>query len=470
MTRQCIWTTGLALRVALGIGLPIPGIAIASPVSEPVPLTAEEALRQLDAQNLTLAQARSRAQEAKGVVRQAMAAFLPALVAGGSYTRNSDSATLSLHPLLDSIEGGLNRISPTPVRLDRTNVPDQTVIQPLEAFTGQASVRVPLFAANAYSDWQATKEAASAAEASIEVVRLQLRAALIQSASWSGAAEEIAAASERALAIALEHEKSAARNVEAGVAAPLSHLQARTEVVRRENDVVRTRADKERAWLALGVLLGKADPVRVVLPADEALPSASAAAAGAGDVDSLTRLALEARPELRVQQASMKAAERQLDSAWWRHAPQLSASFAAFASNVVYPTGDKAGWRASVDLAWTLYDGGFRYGKRAQAAAQIVTAQAAWEAQRIEISQQVKDSARDVDVASERLRLAKRQRELAQEVFGTAKRSFEAGLASSLDVLDANDRLYQADVGLADARARLGMARTALARATGSLL
>ena len=56
---------------------------------------------------------------------------------------------------------------------------------------------------------------------------------------------------------------------------------------------------------------------------------------------------------------------------------------------------------------------------------------------------------------------------LADDAAASAKRSFDAGVASSLDVLDANDRLYQADVGLADARARLGMARVALARPAG---
>jgi len=40
-------------------------------------------------------------------------------------------------------------------------------------------------------------------------------------------------------------------------------------------------------------------------------------------------------------------------------------------------------------------------------------------------------------------------------------------VASSLDVLEANDRLFQSEVGLADARARLGIALAALDRATG---
>jgi outer membrane protein TolC len=345
---------------------------------KPPAISLDEALKRLDADSLTLAQARGRAQEARALVRQAMAAFLPIASAGGSYTRNSASAKFSAGSILDSIEGGLNQISPVPVHLDRTGVPGDTIIQPLEAFNGQAGLRVPLFAGNAYWDWSAAKEAAQAAQESVESVRLQLRGALVQSAWWAGSAEEVADASQRALSIATEHEQSAARAVQAGTSAPLAHLQAETEVVRRENDLARANAERERAWLALGVLLGKAEPVRIELPK---MPEASPT-----DPGKLIDEAVGRRPEIRAQKASIHAAELQLDSAWWRLAPQLSTSFSGFASNVAYPTGDKAGWKLTVDLSWTLYDGGLRYGKHAQAEAQVETGKAALEAQKVEIA------------------------------------------------------------------------------------
>jgi len=134
---------------------------------------------------------------------------------------------------------------------------------------------------------------------------------------------------------------------------------------------------------------------------------------------------------------------------------------------VPYPTGEKNGWRASVDLVWPLYDGGLRYGKRREAEARLAAAEAGEEAQRLLVLQEVADAARDVDVARERLRLAQSQRGLAADAAGTARRGFEAGVASSLDVIDANDRLYLADVGLADARARVAQAAVALDRAAG---
>lgn len=426
----------------------------------PQTLTLSQAGAELDEKNLTLGQARARAAEAQGLVRQSLAALLPTLSAGGSYVRNNASATLALGSILDSIEGGLSKVAHTQVTLDRTNVPSDRIIQPLEAWTGTAALRVPLFAANGYADYLGAKQAAHASELSVEAARQNLHGALEQAALYAQSAEDIAAASERALTVAEEHAKSAERQVQAGTAAPLTRLQAQTEVVRRQSELARARAEQERAWLTIGVLLGRAEPVRVTMDAPRAVQ---------GEEDAQLTLALEQRQELKVQAASLDAAEYQVASAWWRLAPTLSASGSATVSDIAFVTGQKEAWRLSVDLTWVLFDGGFRYGKRQQAEAQLENVRLASAAQRLEVRQQVLDARRDVSVAAERLTLAQKQLALAEETAASANRSFEAGLASSLDVIDANDRLYQAEVALADAKARVGIAGVALARATGSL-
>jgi len=168
-----------------------------------------------------------------------------------------------------------------------------------------------------------------------------------------------------------------------------------------------------------------------------------------------------------AQQAQVEAAEDQVSASWARLAPQLSANGSAFASDVPYPTGETEGWRATVDLSWPIFDGGLREARRRQARAQLATARSAAEAQRLAVVQEVADGVRDLAVARERLRLAETQRKLASDASESARRSFEAGVASSLDVIDANDRLYQADVGLADGKARVAQAAVALERALG---
>ncbi|ACL66638.1 outer membrane efflux protein [Anaeromyxobacter dehalogenans 2CP-1] len=433
--------------ILLALLLATPGGTPAAPAASPAAppdaavaeLTLEAALRELDAQSLTLAQARSRADEAGALVRQSAAALLPTLTAQGTYLRNSEGVTLAL-------PGGPER-----------------VIQPDESLSVTATARVPLLVPTAWFDLAAARDAARAEDLGAEATRRTLRTGLAQSAHGAASAEEVVAASERAVESAAELVRSAERRVAAGTAAPLDVLKSRTEQVRRESDLVSARAGLERARLALGILLGRRDPVRVVVPDGTTAPAPEL------DVpaEALAGEALEHRPEIAAQDARVAAAESGVRSAWARLAPQLSASGSAFAADTPYVSGEKDGWRVTLDLTWQLYDGGFRYGKRRQAEAQAAGARAGAEAQRLAVRQEVEDGRRDLRVARERLRLADTQSRLAGETAASARRSFEAGIASSLDVIDANDRQYLAEIGLADARARLAQARLALGRALG---
>lgn len=410
----------------------------------PRTLPLDEALRELDAQSLTLAQARARAEEAAGLSRAALAAALPTLTAAGGYTRYRDQAVAPF---------GLLAVPPGAAR------PPNLVIQPLEALSASATLRVPLVAPSAWAEAAAGRSAAAAASASAAAARQQLRAALRQAAFGAAADEEIALASERALGSAEEQARLAGRAVEAGTGTPLAVLQARTEAVRRRSELTRARAEVERAHLALGILLGRAEPVRI--PLDP--PARPAPVDGAA----LAQEALASRGELAAASAQVQGAERQLTAARLRVLPQLSASASVFAQDVPFPTGRNDGWRLTVDLTWTLYDGGLRYGKARQAAGTAAEARAAAEAQRLAVVQEVEDAAREVAVAAERLGLAEDQARLAAEAAATARRGFAGGVAGSLDVLDANDRLFQSEVGLAEARARLGGALASLDRAAG---
>jgi outer membrane protein TolC len=405
-------------------------------------LTLADALAELERQSLGIAQARSRAEEARAVQGVVRAQLVPSLSAQASYVRNSDDAGLSVGP---------------PV----VPVPRSVVIQPLEQLSAAGAVRIPLVVPSAWFELSAAGSGARAAEASADSVRAQLRAGFAQAAHGARAAEEVLVASERAVELATEHARSAERRVGAGVAAPLDALRARTEQVRRESDLARARAELGRARLALGILLGREGPVRVAVPEVAAAPEPPA------DLAPLAAEAASRRPEVRAQRAQADAAAARIRASRARWLPQLSASGTAFVSDVAYPTGEKDGWRATLDLSWPIFDGGLREARGREASAQLAGARAGAEAQRLAVLQEVQDGARDLSLAGERLRLAETQRRLAADAADSARRSFEAGVASNLDVMDANDRLYQADVGLADARARVAQSAIGLDRALG---
>ena len=96
----------------------------------------------------TLAQAKARAGEARGVSRQALAGLLPTLGVGGSYVRNNEGFSLDLQKPFGQLATVLSTALHTPFSF--SDLPGKATIQPLEAFTGQATLRLPLFAANGY--------------------------------------------------------------------------------------------------------------------------------------------------------------------------------------------------------------------------------------------------------------------------------------------------------------------------------
>lgn len=429
----------LALALAAAAAL-LPGPARAA---GPRTLELDAALAELDAGSPGLTEARARAAEATALVRQAAAPLLPTLVATGSYTLNSDEVRFA-------------RVDPGPPPVATT-----IWLQPREAFAAGGTLRVPLLVPTAWADLAAARHAAASAEAQAEAARTGLRLALVQGAWMAASAEAIVRSAESALTASRGQAVSARRAADAGLQPRLASLQADAQALRRESDVARARGAQEKAWLALGVLLGRAEPVRIRLP-ERGAPAAEDAAA-------LGTAALERRPETRARAEAVAAAESQRSAARARLLPQVSASASAFAQDVPYPTGQKDGWRALVELSWPLYDGGLRYGKGREAEARISGARAAAEAQRLAILQEVEDAVRDRGVAAEQLRLAARQREVSAEAAATAHRGFDAGTTSSVDALAADEALFLAEVAEADARARLGAAGAALDRAAGRL-
>jgi outer membrane protein TolC len=408
-------------------------------------LSLAQALAELDRDNPTIEQAAQRVEGAAGLVRQARGALLPTLVASGSYVRNSSEARIDFARMLPALPPGVEA--------------PEIVIQPLDAFSATLALRVPLFVPRAYFELRSLEHTEQAARAHAESVRANLRLALSQAAYATAALGELVRASEHAVELAVEHVQSSERRVQAGTASALDVLRARADHSRRESERVRVRAELERAELLLGVLLGRRGPVRVVVADIEPGPLPTAEAA--------EQRALANRPELEALRAESAAAGAQVDAARARFWPELAVTGAAFASDEPYPTGDRTGYRVAVELSVPLYDGGVRYGKRRQAEASVEVARSAMREKELEILQQLADARRDVSTAHERLRLARVQRTLVSEAAASAKRSFDAGIATTLDVLDANDRLYQAEVLAADAQARLAQAWFALQRALG---
>ncbi len=310
---------------------------------------------------------------------------------------------------------------------------------------------MPLFAPSAWADATAARRAASAAAAGADAGLQAAEAGFVKAAFLARAAEDVAAARDHAVEVAQAHRDATARRGEAGLGTSLELLAAEAELVRRQGDALQGHADLDKARRALGALLDLDGPVRVAVP--ELAPAPDVAAAELPSVLAAT--------------AQVDAARAAEASAWWRHAPTLSAQAAVFTSDVAYPTGLTEGWRVGLAATWVLYDGGARYGLLARARAQGAIAdgvlrQAVRDADRVQA-----DAVAAVAVAEERLRLAEVGLATADEAEAAAERLFAAGVVSSLDAVDAQQRRLDAAMARAGAAASLAAAQADLGVARG---
>lgn len=407
-----------------------------APVTE---LTLDEALDRLAADSPDLAAVQARARSARGVVRQAAAAFLPVVALNGTYTRNNDEVVLSFSQLLEEF----------PIPLD-IEVPDDVVIQPLEVWNGAAAVTVPLLTPSAWQDWTAARNAARAAGATADEARLQLEAGLVTAAASVEAATAVVAAAERAAEVAEAHLANTRVAEAVGTATNVDVLAAQADVAAQRGGLVQAKAQLEKAEVALGGLLGVDGPARVTLPPAEPAP--------AEDLG---------RPAVTAADAQVAAAQAAVRSAWLRHLPTVSGTAAALAATVPYPTGEDTAWRLGLDATWVLYDGGFRYGRLDQARADLAAAEAFRTSERLRVGRELGDAERDVVVAREQVALAEEQSRLAAEAARIAGLGLAAGTTSALQARDVEGRAFQAEVGVAAARAKLRIAEAALRRARG---
>ncbi len=197
----------------------------------------------------------------------------------------------------------------------------------------------------------------------------------------------------------------------------------------------------------------------------------------AGTVQTETRRALKQRPDLEALLAQVKAANAVIREQRSSYFPTLNFSgngglARQYGAQDQLPPGYATGetWDASLELKWTLFDGGRREHQVAQAVAQKAAAQAQIDTLRDEIANQVWAAHTDVETAL-------RQRQAAQALVTSAEQSYDAtrdsynyGVRNILDVIAAQKALAQAQAEDVTARAQLLLQTANLAFQTGDLI
>jgi len=438
--------------------------------------------------------ARARARRAEAAWRVARSALLPRTRTGARYARVSE---IDNDPLVDTDALGLDDLADLAAEIDDPTTREVILAQLTgQEQLGQARIDVPrnqwsFFAEASYPVSQvlteilpsirAAEDAADAEAYAVEAARRDTALRAVETWLAHVLARGALGVAELAVRDARENVRRAEARLAEGVGTRPNVLRFEARLAEAEAARAARWADVEataealRALLDLprepargdGALPGFAAAERVGAPSVAPIPGADAGVAGlVGD-------AWVARPELRALERLVAARGHAVDASGGARWPTLSvgADVEVGRPNSLYvpPNGGdfRTSWTAGAELSWSP-DGTVRAQReRSAALADLDEIEARREALRDGIRVEVARAWARYRAAFPRLDAARRQVAAATEAYAARRASWDQGVATANEVLEAELDRNRARLALVDAGTALLRADTRLRHATG---
>ncbi len=426
--------------------------ALASPTfaqdATPLRLTLDEATRRALDTSHRLAEGRARQQSAEATVTLRRRSDDPTLTAQAGYTRTNHIEAFGI----PQPDGQLRVIYP--------DIPDN--------YRTRLELAWPIYTAGRTAALERAAQAeATATGSDLEAARLDLRLEVAR-AYWAlVTARDTVRVLDAALRTADRSLADVRSRVEVGLLPPNDVSRSESQRARQELLLVDARGRVESASVDLRRLIGETDPAPIE-PADalDAPPDA------AGNATTLIPEALAQRPELAALATRTTGAEARIDAISAARKPTI-----AVVSGVDYAQPNprifprqarwEDSWDASVTVTWQLWDSGRTSAERAAARHDVE----ALRERRNDMEAQIRaDVAKQViALASSRAALAPAQLAVtsAQETQRVVADRFEVGVATTLDVLDAQLEVLQAELDRSRVLADIRLNEARLARVLG---
>jgi outer membrane protein TolC len=422
------------VRVGLFVLLVVP------PAAAQEALTLEDAIARSLAHSARLAEIQARRAGAEAAEDGHGAAKLPVVSAQAGYTRTNHVDEFSI-------------LAPgQPPRVLYPDVPDN--------YRARLDLQWPIYTAGRTDALEraATAEVSAVGE-ELEAARADLRLEVTR-AFW---ALVTARQTERVLERSLErfdrHVVDLQARLDQGFISPHELLNAQAHRSRQRLLAIEARATRQKAEMDLRRLIGGDEGA--IVPVEPSAVSAPPDAATVGE-----------RPERRALEFRLEAAADRQAAASAAGRPQifLGGGYDLARPNPrIFPRADRwePSWDASVNLSWTLWDGGRRAAEVAQAAAAARAIDARLSEFDRQATLELRSRALDVEAARAGITTADEGVNAAVEARRVIEERYDAGVATSTEVLDAEIVVLQAELDRTRATASLRIAEAGLTRAAG---
>ena len=428
-------------------------LGAAALIGAPRPVSLREALQLAAKQGPDVAVARAQARVAEVGVSRAYGAWRPDVSATGTFDHTSAPAEFDSGALIRQLSQVFNIPLPP-----GTQLPPPTTIVAANSWYGTAQIAQPLFSPQGLFLIKPAKDGAEAAARGADEAREQVLLGVARAYLGLAGLEGLLAAARDAEKVALKREADARVQISAGTAVEIALLRAQTETAQARSTIATLDGQRESLLALLGGLVG--EPV--------------AATSGAVDPDfgpggDEAQSPWEATFQVHAAAAGVKAAQGMVRYDEFRWLPTL----AGVVRGNYNSNGGFAGKNTSYDLILTatipLYDRGERYVARREDEAKLAQAQATLAAARARARSTWSGAKANLSAAQAVLAQAEAQAALAKRAQAQIEVAAKAGVATSLDLSDADNKRFQADSAAASARAALDVRRAELAAAEGRL-
>ncbi|NMO20893.1 TolC family protein [Pyxidicoccus fallax] len=406
----------------------------------PPVLTLEDALSRARKENLDLKAAQARLRQADTASRKAWAGYLPTITASGAIIRNNVAAVIPPGPL-----------GPEPV-----------TIQPLVQRQAQIEARQAIIAPQLWAAIQGAYKSERVAELNVEQARREILFGVAQAYYGAAAQAHAVTVQERLVELNAARAKDTRARFEAGTVTRVALLRAEQDLSRAEQDLIRAQNATASAKLVLATLLNFDEPDFEVAPPPE--PEVSPKA----ETEALLQRSLEQRADVAAARETVELQYINKRGVLFSYLPTLGVTAAWRIANAAGFAGQADTWAITFGASWTLWDGGLREANLSEASARIAESQANYRKAELTAREEVKRAQLDLASALANRLKAEQTVELARESQRLTDVSFKAGVATYLEVADANTALTSAEIGLVSERLQAAVAALRLLRSVGA--
>ncbi len=256
-----------------------------------------------------------------------------------------------------------------------------------------------------------------------------------------------------------------AKMIEQGIATRVDLLRAETAVAAAQEELTKAKNGEALALAALANAMGL-PPETTLQIASEASISDAILPDSPTDLKSAIEEALRQRPELKILEAQLAAAREGIRVAKSEQRPQIGLMLQYDAERqTIMP--DMGRWLAGVMLTMNLFDGGSTKAAIDKARSDVERLEAAVAELRNGIALEVTNAFLTVESAKERVKVAEKAVETAQEGIRLVRLGYQNGVNTITDFLTAQSELTQAQVALVIALSDLRIAEAQLWFALG---